>query len=162
MNLGSVVHSLTTCSGHPASLTAFSSIHLFLRSCSPACAEVIKGFEELLLGRNRCGRSHSGMWRIRYSMQASRRFKELSSLEDRAELWDKNSVEFRIWALLKPRCPSWVDSSRIFSRESVASASPLPSAPGLRECSWDRNLLHGFFSKGRMVYLFNRILYQFA
>lgn len=135
INLGSAVHSLTAWSGHPASLMAFSSIHRLLRSCSPACAEVINGFEELLLGRNRCGRSHSGIWRIRYSMQASRGDKESSNFKDRVELWDKKFVAFRIWVLLKPRCPSWAESSGISCWESVGSASPSSSAPGLRDSS---------------------------
>jgi len=75
---------------------AFSSIHLRFMSVGPEYAAVINGFEELFEGRKRCGRSHSGVWRMRYSMQASRGGSISRRLEDSDDSSDKDFVTFEI------------------------------------------------------------------
>lgn len=56
--------------------------------------ELTNGLEEFALGRNREGKSHSGTWSTRYSIEACSGVKVDSRLELREDCCDKAVVAF--------------------------------------------------------------------
>jgi hypothetical protein len=83
-------------------------------------------FDELFDGRKRWGRSHSGTWRIRYSIAAWTGDSDPSRLEAKGEGNDIKATALRVCAVVNPRrlnCFSRLSESSSKSNVGTESAA---------------------------------------
>lgn len=160
-SVGLATYALTVCAGQPASLTALSSTHLLFKSSVPECAEVMKGFEELIEGRKRWGKSHSGTLRMRYSIHASSPEEDSRRPLAKEEGWDKKLTASRACAIVNPRWPrSWVILGASVSERTDRTMS---LASGYKEIPYRNLNQKGTLGiDGNTTNLLNRIFYQLS